>query len=529
MSVRGTVAASSIAIAVACGGAEPNVEPGDGGGSGAVDPDGGCRSHCPGGSVCTTDDDCEGKCVGGTCSEPTTTDGKTSPSLGETDVDCGGPKAPPCVEGLGCAADRDCTTKACGTHSRKCVDAPSCKGSNGPSGIATCGTGEPAAPGATVESCCKTLPLPTTKTRRLDRYEITAGRIREFITSLAAANGGEPDVRSFAKAYAAANPTSELGKVQSKYPGLLDVLPNQKSPDALLPLPVHLGAFPLDPMNQLDGCFVGPGAYGHATYWQEPEDLKPFGVGYPSASPDGQRKYSREQLDAKSVNCVMPLFLAAFCAWDGGELARTSDYHEVWGRTPVTIGTTTVFIPWKDTQPVGKFNWRNGHGGTCPIPGWPNCVNPQPYHYQFPAIGVAPSDDDSAAIGAPGRFPLDITKAVSANGEGWFDIGGNMMEAAWPETESLNLGPKPVKDVCDVSAQTGGTACTRLSRAGVQRYTGDLPHVALVGYSFEGHYRRSEAYLASTDGDEAKLIPQDLKPVTFQYGKLTGRCARPSP
>jgi hypothetical protein len=103
------------------------------------------------------------------------------------------------------------------------------------------------------------------------------------------------------------------------------------------------------------------------------------------------------------------------------------------------------------------------------------------------------------------------------------------MEAAWPQTDNLNIGTNATKDVCDVSAQTGGPACTRLSRPGVRRLTGDLPYIALVGYSFEGHYRRSEAYLASVDGDEAKLGASDVKPATFQYGKLGGRCARPAP
>src|SRR5262245_18430918 len=63
---------------------------------------------------CTTDDQCEGKCVAGTCAAPTVTDGKVSLYLGETDVDCGGRAAPPCAETKGCATDADCTTKICG-------------------------------------------------------------------------------------------------------------------------------------------------------------------------------------------------------------------------------------------------------------------------------------------------------------------------------------------------------------------------------------------------------------------------------
>ncbi len=427
-----------------------------------------------------------------------------------------------CLEGATCALDADCKSGACSALTKKCVTAPSCKGALGAAGVETCGSGEPGAPGAVVESCCRSLPLPTRTTRRLDRYEITAGRLRAFVAALAAANGGTPNVRAFAKAYAQANPTSQLGTVAAGYPGLLDVLPDSASPTAPLPLPVHLGAFPLDPMNALDGCYMEAGGFGHATYWQPVADVSPYGL--------EARKYARETLDAKPMNCVMPMMLATFCAWDGGELARTADFREVWGRNPVAVGTATVFVPWNAIQPVGDFNWRNGHGATCVPAGWPGCVNPQPYHYTFPAQGFVPADDDSPAIGAPGRFAKDVTKATSASGEGWLDVGGNLMEAAWP-VGAVNPGANSIADVCDVSASPGpgDTACTRRGRNGVRRYAGALPHIALVGYSFEGHARRSEAYLASQDGAESRIVASDLKPITFQYGKVGGRCARPAP
>lgn len=504
-------------------------EAGDAGPDGAADAgppacvkDGGV---CPVGSACASEADCEGLCTAGVCAVPTHTDGKVSPSLGETDVDCGGPTAPKkCADDKTCAADADCGSGAC-SAANKCVAGSSCKGSaNGPSGIETCGTGELGAAGAVNESCCTSLPLPTRKTRRLDRYSITGGRIRAFIDAIAAANAGVPDIRAYAKTYAAANPTSQLGTVLADYPGLLDVLPDHGGPTTPIPLPVHLGAFPLDPINSLDGCFVGPGAYGHATYWQPKADLQPFGVGN-----NGDRRYSRDELDKKPVNCMMSLMLATFCAWDGGELARTADYHEIWGRRPVALGATTVYIPWTTIQPIGDFNWRNGHGDACPFP-WPNCINPQPSHYTFPAANYNPAQDDTPSIGAPGRFPLDVTAITSANGAGWYDVGGNLMEVAWP-VGAVNPGRNAVTDVCDVSAGPGPgeTPCTRRGQPGVLRYAGALPHVALVGYSFEGHSRRSEAYLASLDGAESRIGAGDLKPVSFQYGKVGGRCARPAP
>lgn len=482
---------------------------------------------------CVSDDQCEGKCTAGTCAAPTATDGKRSPSLGETDVDCGGARAPACAEGKGCAADNDCTTAICGL-SKKCVSVRSCGGALGRAGMDTCGEGEPGGPSAKHESCCKSLPLPTTKGRTLDKYEITAGRVRTFITALEAENGGEPNVRAFAKAYAKAHPDSELGKIEKDFPGILDVLPETKHLDEPMPVQVHLGMFPVDAINAFDGCFTATGSNGHATYWQPPEDTKPFGVG----DADGKRKFDREVLDAKSINCVMPLTLAAFCAWDGGELARTTDYKEIWGTKDVLVGTTPTMIPWATTLAIGEFNFRNGaRGQTCAklnIVGWPGCVDDQPYFYEQPAATSA--DDDTPTIAAPGRFPKDITEIRSQNGEGWMDVGGNMLESAWPVT---GLKPNPRQDVCDMTVgaskddpgycsrnlsykQPDGTPVTE-TREGVKRFSGVLPLVLDVGYSFEVHERQGDAYFRS--GDESTVSGY---PVTFQYGKLSGRCARPA-
>lgn len=522
------------------GAAKPDTSaPSDGGGS--VDGgDGGtaCGAAvgkvCPPGATCATDDDCEGTCTANVCATPTRSDGRLSPSLGETDVDCGGAGGPACEDEKVCAIDTDCKSSVCGA-AKRCVGGASCRGStNGPSGIDTCGTGEPGAPGAKVESCCRSLPLPTRTARRLDRYEITSGRVRAFVDALAAANGGVPNMRAFAMTYAATHPGSQLAEVMDGYPGLLDVLPNQASPTARLPLPVFLGAFPLDPINSLDGCFVGDGAYGHPTYWQPPSSLQPYGVGKLDAQgrPTGQRHYTREELDKKPANCMSALVLATFCAWDGGELARTADYREIWGRKAELVGATNVYVPWTALLPIGQFNWRNGHGTTCSPAAWPGCQNPQPYFFGFPATkadGSAnnPADDDSPAIAAPGRFASDITRITSASGEGWYDVGGNLMESAWP-VGTVNPGVNAVQDVCDVSAGPGPgeDACVRRGNNGVLRYQGALPHVALVGYSFEGHARRSENYLSAVAANELLIPAGDLKPVHFQYGKIGGRCAR---
>lgn len=474
----------------------------------------------PVGGRCAADDQCEGKCTGGVCAEPTTSDGKLSPSLGETDVDCGGSKAPTCTAGKGCAVDGDCATKICGL-SKKCVDVRSCGGSLGPEGMTTCGSGEVGDPNAKHESCCRSLPLPTSPARSLDKYEITAGRLRTFVMAMEAENNGEPNVRKWAKQYAQDHQGSQLAQLPE---GVLDILPETKTATAPLSIQVHLGMFPIDAVNRFDGCYTGTGSNGHATYWQPPEDMKTFGAG----DANGNRKFSREVLDTKPINCVMPLMLAAFCAWDGGELPLASDYREVWGTTDVNVGPNTVLIPWKRLLSIGEFNFKNGTRGigTCAqyqIEGWPGCVDAdQPWFYQFPAPTSV--DDDTPSISAPGRFPLDVTAITSANGEGWYDIAGDMLEASWPASE---ITPDPTPDLCDMTSGpgTGADYCERLipgetePRQGTRRFSGALPNVVGFGYSFEGHARANEAYLRTG----AK--PSGWR-ITFQYGKVSARCAR---
>ena len=401
---------------------------------------------------------------------------------------------------------------------------PSCKASKGKGpGIDTCGATEAAS-----DDCCKSLALPKTAKRTLDKYEITAGRMRAFVDAV-------PNIRQFAKDFAKANPSSQLGKVASGFPAkgdfgsYLDTLPKQTNAKEELDEAVFLGAFPVDAINAQDGCFISPGGYGAATFWQPPANLKPYEIGLENGG-DGKRKYGKDVLDTKALNCVSAMMLATFCAWDGGELARTSDYHEVWGTQKVVLpgaGGATVFVPWNDVVPWGQFNWRNGHDGDCPK-GWPGCVKPALVFYSFPTANAKPSDDDSPEIGAPGRFPKDVTKAVSPDGGGWFDIGGNLMELAWPNT-SLVPG---TKDFCDTSAGAGGgaTACNRNQpgdpRPGTLRYKGATPPTVLVGYSFEVHAHRSEKYLSAATDDETLIASGDVKPAHFQYGKIGGRCVR---
>lgn len=483
---------------------------------------------CNPGDVCKTDDDCEGLCnATKVCDAPSHTDGKLSPSLGETAIDCGGPDAivdPTirCENALGCMTDTDCKSSACSPKSNTCVAGASCAipAAASVSGIETCGVGETGAPGAAGESCCASLPLPVTTTRRLDKYEITAGRIRRFVESVTATYG-TANVRDWAKAYAAANPGSQLETLDTAYPGLFDVLPATATPAAKLSLVTALGLFAVDPINTLDGCYVATGSEGHSTYYWDATTRGVFRL--------PARSHAQSTLDEKPINCTMSLIYMAFCAWDGGELARMSDYREVWGSNPKPITAGNVYVPWTTLLPVGQFNWRNGQHGTftCPV-GWPGCIDvTQPVFYTYPTRNsnntpINLANDSSPLLSAPGRFGMDVTRATSANGEAWYDVGGLLLETGWVDNPPSNPSGA-IRDFCDTSASPGPgeTACLRGDNAGVLRYAGALPHLPLVGYSWEGHARYNENYLASR-----AVNPGNWKPVTWQYGKGGGRCAR---
>jgi hypothetical protein len=80
-----------------------------------VDCGGSCPLGCGAGLLCHHDGDCAGHaCNTGTgkC-DATCTDGQKSPTLGETDVDCGGMICPKCPNGALCGKASDCQSNNC--------------------------------------------------------------------------------------------------------------------------------------------------------------------------------------------------------------------------------------------------------------------------------------------------------------------------------------------------------------------------------------------------------------------------------
>lgn len=448
--------------------------------------------------------DCGGTCVTA-CTGPGGTTGPEGGSSGgpgsaggidgvkdgdETDVDCGGASAPKCVEGKRCDADSDCDVGC--NYAKKCVSALSCKTHLGGD---TCGAGEVGEPGASHESCCRSLEVTgfsdaahPGKKVYLDKYEITAGRIRSFIAQIAEAHGGTPDVRAWILAHRPQIwdedwetflPSDfEGGSVVIARRLLGDPRPEDAhstdppGPGVILPPPTdeprHLGVnyqFNSEIYVDLHGnnCGAYAGSYGFSTYYYPPDILardgqlaRANGVGSL-----GQAISAQDLLDVKAMNCITNAMLAAFCAWDGGQLA-TDEVLDYVTATPPSLGNISGCGTQYDNHgellgnnfahtvqtggrcaPVPLVNATFDAGDNLPMPG--SSLNVHNYHY--PDNG-SPSYDKAWEVAAPGRAssaaaasgaPVDMVR-INASDEPWMDLNGNLSEAVFDVSSGAFTG-----------------------------------------------------------------------------------------
>lgn len=211
-----------------------------------------------------------------------------------------------------CADHAECESDACG-YAGLCVARRS---EIFHAGGDTCGPGEEE---GEHESCARTLsvPLADGTSAEVDKYVITAGRMRAFVER----TGG--DLQTF---------VNRLGPDPRWDPSWTERLPS-----AMDQLYDALG-----PWNG-NGCyFDGQGA---RTYWL------PDGVN--QGFPDSPHRYSQDVLDQKAMNCVSFYLLQAFCIWDGGRLASLDELYAAWGPATFPWGDEL----WDDTRVVHNFNY----------------------------------------------------------------------------------------------------------------------------------------------------------------------------
>ncbi|MCL2779813.1 MAG: hypothetical protein FWD73_17620 [Polyangiaceae bacterium] len=522
---------------------------------------GASNTPCPGGHECSSDDDCDGFCVSGTCTAPSATDGKQN--QGETDIDCGGPNAPGCTFGKVCVQNSDCLAQACtdsvcveptatdgvknggesdidcggsgvtdGDFSykvprckdeQKCVVAgdcwpgsacspagtcasPSC-GTSRTAGITTCGAGETVDANAVHDSCCKSLSLPT-RPGRLDKYEITSGRFRTFLDAVG------PDVQSWVKQYVSTHSGSQLATLTNMDSDLLNIYPSVQTD-----LTQHMSNS-IDSYEGSRGCYNQPGDYGANTYWLDQSLLNDA---YKDSPPT--RVLLQSVSDEKPLNCAMPIMFAAFCAWDGdGRLAMVADYQDVW-------------------NPSQTYPWGNSNLCTDdkpPAASITTCANKN---------NLDPSTVCKDDLGPPDYTTWACNQYNWCNGNrdtGTFTCQNTNYNAygvagifyMYPANTNLAddseaLIAAPGRFVKDASSTKGFGESWMDLYANLMEYTGDfnkdcddrfghpctfydysgIPTTPLVGSSWEGH-------LSGVENGGYRY------PVTFQYGKIGARCVR---
>ena len=127
-------------------------------------------------------------------------------------------------------------------------------------------------------------------------------------------------------------------------------------------------------------------------------------------------KYPHDILDQKVLNCVMPAVAAAFCIWDGGELADPDDLDFAWNNGPVNANGTVVNTrkwPWGETPDPPTS--RGGADAACVASNCNRFLVHQ-WNYNYPSYVAG---DSSSIIPAPGRRP------AGAGPFGHLDLAGS--------------------------------------------------------------------------------------------------------
>ncbi|MBX3197246.1 MAG: hypothetical protein KF894_03735 [Labilithrix sp.] len=491
---------------------------------------------CPPGQGCSQDSDCNNvRCSAAapkTCDPPSSSDGLRNGT--ETDIDCGGgapTNAPRCAPGRLCGLDGDCAAPGttCG-YANRCVPARSCRVHEGGD---TCGAREVGQAAASHESCCASVELPGSAIK-VDKYEITAGRMREFIRAVG------NDVAGWVSANRGITQQIPDSMVQYLPSGLSTPQRTITRCDAdgsgcssrtqRFGVYEHLGNTVFMPdrpcVNCGQGCWLnsGNGQNGHPTYW------------WPSATQSSQfgamaRAFTQEELDVKSLNCVTQPLLAAFCAWDGGRLPTQAELgggsgawgpaSHPWGGSPSYLDTvagaanrqaysfqTNEFLVPMRTA-AGGYNLSAYDQNTTNYNPFPSSPSIFQARYVFPMPGNPNTNDQAYAVAAPGRMRNDFRAIGPGANDGYFDVLGNVMEVVgdgWPCT-ALN------QTTSQCASSSGGTGfCGADGRCYDDDNHNGWARVAWVGASFEGHG-------ASRQGHNLSVMTK--------YGKQGGRCVRP--
>jgi formylglycine-generating enzyme required for sulfatase activity len=286
------------------------------------------------------------------------------------------------------------------------------------------------------DDCCKTLPVPKPNAAfKLDKYSITAGRMRVFIT---ATNG---DVR---------------GWIQAHRPDWFEPVWDSQLPIKMDSGEVTLGDNHLyDPGKGLDGVYqqLGPIHYGQAEQGGNEGCLtKEVGNARTYRLPDDvntrlwgdTQEYPQDVTDKKPQQCTTFFMFAAFCAWDGGTLPTLDQLQYAWDAGDPT--NPKHLYPWGGTPAPG--GWSDAYDtqadatafGKVTPKGSDQTVANYKYNFFEPAKMICLNNQATACdytlyVAPPGRFP---------KGDGPFghsDLAGDVYNVALPMTGTPGTDP----------------------------------------------------------------------------------------
>jgi hypothetical protein len=186
-------------------------------------------------------------------------------------------------------------------------------------------------------------------------------------------------------------------------------------------------------------CDLGHGSYGYPTYWFDNATVNQYtgGVGF---------YHTQDVYDEKALNCTPFGLFAAFCAWDGGQLATSEVSDFITGNTisPVYGGACERPTSGATQCQNGKLlagESACGPGGNSYIT-YADGASPC-YAYYYPpdpppamCANGACDYDGTARIAPPGRLPADLIKLNAADADGWSDMIGNLHEAVMKAGET---------------------------------------------------------------------------------------------
>jgi hypothetical protein len=301
------------------------------------------------------------------------------------------------------------------------------------------------------ESCCTSIPIPGT-TMVVDKYLITAGRIRAWVSSL------DGNIQAFTKTIPAANTywnpewnqyipstTTELDAQLGPYPAPLT--PSPYAPTVLSndadgePAGNWLGQW-------RDGCSMGKAGSpdGARTWWTD----------HAIGSDEAPIVYPQAFLDDKIINCIDSYMLTAFCIWDGGHLATDAELAAAWGAGPFPWSgvAPNVLVNQMTQEPQGMdAAGRTASSYVAHEFGLSADEFVAPFTYNYDPYGLLA--DNTYHIPAPGRFPL------GAGPYGHMDLVGAQYEATAIEPGTFTQEPPPVptsvKQVDHVGTLEGGS------------------------------------------------------------------------